>query len=75
MLYLILTFLAAALSTFAAEVKQSAIPATVHTYTMQSESLGMDRNVSVIVPPDYGTSTARYPVLYLLHGYGDDNTA
>lgn len=29
---------------------------------------------SIYLPPDYYTSNRRYPVLYLLHGYGDDET-
>lgn len=28
------------------------------------------RDLVVYLPPSYGTSTRRYPVLYLLHGYG-----
>jgi enterochelin esterase-like enzyme len=28
----------------------------------------------VYLPPDYGTSTRRYPVVYLLHGYTDDES-
>jgi S-formylglutathione hydrolase FrmB len=32
-----------------------------------------DQHVQVYLPPSYSTSTAkRYPVLYLLHGYGGD---
>ncbi|MEZ5400323.1 MAG: alpha/beta hydrolase family protein [Bryobacteraceae bacterium] len=59
----------------AAEVKKSTVPATVEMRNLLSDSLGAARNIAVIVPPDYATSTARYPVLYLLHGYGDDHTA
>lgn len=29
---------------------------------------------SVYLPPDYGSSNRSYPVLYLLHGYSDDET-
>ena len=29
---------------------------------------------TVYLPPDYGSSNRRYPVLYLLHGYSDDDT-
>ena len=29
----------------------------------------------VYTPPDYEKSTARYPVLYLLHGAGSDETS
>ncbi|RYF96479.1 MAG: esterase family protein, partial [Chitinophagaceae bacterium] len=37
----------------------------------------LNRNVSytVYVPADYETSERSYPVVYLLHGYTDDNTA
>ena len=33
------------------------------------------RRMYVYTPPDYQTSTARYPVLYLLHGGGGDEDA
>ena len=42
--------------------------------TMKSEILNMERNYSVYLPPDYETSSRSYPVLYLLHGLGDDHT-
>lgn len=42
--------------------------------TMQSEILGMERKFAVYLPPDYETSERSYPVLYLLHGGGDDQT-
>jgi enterochelin esterase family protein len=36
---------------------------------------GKWRRSFVYTPPDYGTNTkARYPVLYLLHGWGEDET-
>ena len=41
---------------------------------MNSEILDMERNYSVYLPPDYDTSSRSYPVLYLLHGLGDDHT-
>ncbi len=41
---------------------------------MHSEILDMDRNFAVYLPPDYETSQRSYPVLYLLHGAGDDQT-
>ncbi len=34
----------------------------------------MERKFSVYLPPDYETSNRSYPILYLLHGSGDDNT-
>ena len=42
--------------------------------TMESEILGMERKYAVYLPPDYETSQRSYPVLYLLHGGGDDQT-
>jgi len=42
--------------------------------SMQSEILNMERNYAVYLPPDYETSQRSYPVLYLLHGGGDDQT-
>ncbi len=39
-----------------------------------SKILKTDRNFAVYLPPDYETSERSYPVLYLLHGAGDDQT-
>jgi enterochelin esterase-like enzyme len=41
---------------------------------LKSAILKMDRKYSVYLPPDYETSSRSYPVLYLLHGSGDDQT-
>ena len=42
--------------------------------TVPSKILKMDRKYAVYLPPDYFTSQRSYPVLYLLHGAGDDQT-
>jgi enterochelin esterase-like enzyme len=42
--------------------------------SMQSEILNMERKYAVYLPPDYETSQRSYPVLFLLHGAGDDQT-
>jgi enterochelin esterase-like enzyme len=42
--------------------------------TMESEILKSSRNYAIYLPPDYDTSERSYPVLYLLHGSGDDHT-
>ncbi|HNW57674.1 MAG TPA: alpha/beta hydrolase-fold protein [Bacteroidales bacterium] len=42
--------------------------------SMQSKILKMERKYAVYLPPDYETSQRSYPVLYLLHGAGDDQT-
>jgi enterochelin esterase-like enzyme len=34
----------------------------------------MERKYAIYLPPDYETSERSYPVLYLLHGAGDDQT-
>lgn len=41
---------------------------------MKSNLLGKDVTYSVYLPPDYGSSNRSYPVLYLLHGFSDDDT-
>lgn len=42
--------------------------------SVKSQVLGKDVEYSVYLPPDYESSSRRYPVLYLLHGYSDDET-
>ena len=42
--------------------------------TMTSKILKGERKYAVYLPPDYETSSRSYPVLYLLHGAGDDQT-
>ena len=39
-----------------------------------SAVLGRDVAYAVYLPPDYATSTRRYPVVYLLHGYTDNES-
>jgi enterochelin esterase-like enzyme len=40
-----------------------------------SKSTNTDRRAFVYTPPGYDTSGERYPVLYLQHGWGEDETA
>ncbi|MCK5137112.1 MAG: esterase family protein [Bacteroidales bacterium] len=42
--------------------------------SLKSTILNMDRKYAIYLPPDYETSQRSYPVLYLLHGGGDDQT-
>ncbi len=42
--------------------------------SLPSKILNMDRKFAIYLPPGYGTSERSYPVLYLLHGSGDDQT-
>jgi len=48
---------------------------TVQPVTYKSTALGTDRRMLVYTPPDYQRSSARYPVLYLLHGAGSDENS
>jgi enterochelin esterase-like enzyme len=47
---------------------------TVHATSLEHNRVGdsPDRAVAVYLPPNYGKSAQRYPVLYLLHGYTGD---
>jgi enterochelin esterase-like enzyme len=42
--------------------------------SLKSKVLNMDRKYAIYLPPDYESSQRSYPVLYLLHGAGDDQT-
>ena len=43
--------------------------------TVPSASLGTEQAAAVLLPLSYNQSNRRYPVLYLLHGGGQDHTA
>jgi S-formylglutathione hydrolase FrmB len=47
---------------------------TVATKSFHSDSLGVDKSYLVYLPGGYETSPARYPVIYMLHGLGGDET-
>jgi enterochelin esterase-like enzyme len=42
--------------------------------SLPSKILNSERKFAIYLPPDYETSERSYPVLYLLHGMGDDQT-
>ena len=42
--------------------------------SLPSKILKMDRKYAIYLPPDYETSQRSYPVMYLLHGSGDDQS-
>jgi S-formylglutathione hydrolase FrmB len=46
----------------------------LETRMVRSNILGKDVRYTVYLPTDYETSNRTYPVVYLLHGYTDDNT-
>jgi len=60
----------------AASPAQAAVPQgqVLESLKFSSPILGRDVNFSVYLPPDYAGSTRRYPVVYLLHGYSDNET-
>lgn len=70
MKYLIILFLVLSLPaiTFAQTGK------VYDNLVMKSKILNMERKYAIYLPPDYDTSERSYPVLYLLHGSGDDQT-
>ncbi len=47
-------------------------PAQVRDRAFSSRALNRDMRYLVYLPRGYETSTTRYPVLYMLHGLGDD---
>jgi S-formylglutathione hydrolase FrmB len=46
----------------------------IESLTFESQMVTYPVEYSVYLPPDYETSERSYPVLYLLHGYSDDET-
>ncbi len=42
--------------------------------TVKSSVLNRNVRYTIYLPPDYASSERTYPVVYLLHGYTDDNT-
>jgi len=49
---------------------------TLHIHKYQSKSLGVPRQFYLYTPPGYETNrNTKYPVLYLFHGFGDDESA
>ena len=42
--------------------------------SLESKILNGERKYAIYLPPDYEFSERNYPVLYLLHGSGDDQT-
>ncbi|WP_460974532.1 alpha/beta hydrolase [Spirosoma knui] len=46
----------------------------LESLVLNSSLLNRAVKYSIFLPPDYYTSNRRYPVVYLLHGYGDDET-
>jgi len=78
--FLGIILVAAALGTAGQAASLPAQPApapgrTLEGLKMASAILGRDLNYAIYLPPDYAASGRRYPVVYLLHGYTDDESA
>jgi S-formylglutathione hydrolase FrmB len=70
-----LVFTIACLFTFSHAFSQNGSKGKViESSSFQSELMGKTVNYSIYLPPDYETSNRKYPVVYLLHGYTDDDT-
>ncbi len=46
----------------------------IESLKIQSKILGKEVNYSIYLPANYEASARRFPILYLLHGYTDDET-
>jgi S-formylglutathione hydrolase FrmB len=65
---LLFCFLLSAGSTFAQQGK------VIEEQTVKSKILKRNVKFTIYLPADYETANRTYPVVYLLHGYTDDNT-
>ena len=71
----LITFVLITFSTTLLSAKQPPSPSNIKTITVQSASMNKGVNVIVVLPEDYDRNKeTRYPVIYLLHGFGDNHT-
>lgn len=66
--FTLITFLIASVSIFSQHGK------VFDNLVLTSKILKSERKFAIYLPPDYESSQRSYPVLYLLHGMGDDQT-
>lgn len=73
---LMLRLLALLLVALSAQTVNAQIPrGTVkESLTVESKILGKPQRYTIYLPFDYETSSRKYPVVYLLHGYTDNDT-
>lgn len=67
------TFLAVGLFLYTASFSQNS--KVFDNLSMPSKILGMERKFAIYLPPGYDDYERSYPVLYLLHGGSDNQTA
>ena len=69
MKYIIICLLLSTLRVFAQPAGK-----VMEEQNIKSDILKHNVKYAIYLPPDYETSNRSYPVVYLLHGYGDDQT-
>ena len=70
--FVLLLVLAIGIHAFAQSVPRGQV---LEGLSMKSQILQKDVRYAAYLPPDYNTSTRRYPVVFLLHGFTDDESA
>jgi enterochelin esterase-like enzyme len=76
--FLILSIGLIAISSLGQESPAAFVPVqgqVLEELAFPSAVLGREVRYAVYLPPDYQQSTRRYPVVYLLHGFTDDESA
>jgi enterochelin esterase-like enzyme len=72
--HLIIKFLSVLISIFSYSFSYAQTGQVTERLGMKSKILGKDLFYTIYLPHDYQTSARRYPVVYLLHGYSDDDS-
>jgi len=68
---LLICFLLSAATVYAQNIPVGKV---VEEQNVKSDILGYNVKYAIYLPADYETSNRNYPVVYLLHGYGDNQT-
>lgn len=68
-------FLSLFLLSFATLLSAQENGKVLESVKFRSSVLNQSTEITIYLPPDYQTSERNYPVVYLLHGYSDDETA
>nr|HML86036.1 alpha/beta hydrolase-fold protein [Bacteroidales bacterium] len=68
-------FLSLFLLSFATLLSAQENGKVLESVKFRSSVLNQSTEITIYLPPDYETSERNYPVVYLLHGYSDDETA
>jgi S-formylglutathione hydrolase FrmB len=68
---ILIYFILSASATFAQHIPAGKV---IEEQNVKSDILDYNVKYAIYLPADYETSNRTYPVVYLLHGYGDDQT-